>query len=247
MKTIVFDIWGDWAHFKKFYTTASPITFHFPPITAVRGVVGAFLGLGKELSDSNFYIRELEGLWCAVQIVRPVKTFRMGYNWIETKSAKKIGFRIPSEKGRYQTVIEMVKDPHYRIYVAFPEKENVLSRLFQLLQQHKSFYTPYLGISEHIANFSFVEETVAHPKETNSFLPVHSVISVENLKNEEQSAVQIQEGMAYQRDRIPVAMNENRMVTRYESVIYEMNAQPVTVKPIKYWELENGRNIHFFR
>jgi len=246
MKAILFDIWGDWAHFKKFYTTASPITFHFPPITAVKGIIGAILGLGKDPADDHFYIRELEGLWCAVQIVRPIKTFRMGYNWIETKKAKYLS-RIPSEKGRYQTVIETVKDPHYRIYAAFPENTELFNRLSQLLQQHKSVYTPYLGISEHLANFRFVAEREAVQKYADAFIPIHSIVSVENLKRNGQLAIQIKEGHAYQRDRIPVAMNAERMVTRYESVIYEMNGKAVDVIPKQYWELSDGTNIHFFR
>ncbi len=28
MKTLIFDIWGDFGHFKKFYTVSSPFLFH---------------------------------------------------------------------------------------------------------------------------------------------------------------------------------------------------------------------------
>ncbi|MFB3896899.1 MAG: CRISPR-associated protein Cas5, partial [bacterium] len=31
MKILVFDIWGDLGHFRKFYTTTSPLSFSFPP------------------------------------------------------------------------------------------------------------------------------------------------------------------------------------------------------------------------
>jgi CRISPR-associated protein Cas5h len=48
VKVIVFDIWGDYGHFKKFHTTASPLTFSFPPPTAVIGIVAAILGIDKE-------------------------------------------------------------------------------------------------------------------------------------------------------------------------------------------------------
>ncbi|RMG79026.1 MAG: type I-B CRISPR-associated protein Cas5, partial [Bacteroidetes bacterium] len=181
MKTIAFDLWGDWAHFKKFYTTASPLSFHFPPITALKGIIGAILGLGKEKSDDNYYIRELEGLFCAVQILRPIKTFRMGYNWIETKKAKYLS-RIPSERGRYQTVIETIKDPCYRIYLAFPNNENLLLRLSNLLRDHQSIYTPFLGISEHLANFRFIDEFEAVQKQKDDYIFIHSVISINNLK-----------------------------------------------------------------
>ncbi|NOX36859.1 MAG: type I-B CRISPR-associated protein Cas5 [Calditrichaeota bacterium] len=246
MKTIVFDLWGDWAHFKKFYTTASPLSFHFPPITVLKGILGALLGYDKDPSGEQFYLNKLEGLFSAVQIVNPIKTSRMGYNWIETKKAKFLS-RIPSEKGRYQTIIEVLKDPYYRIYVAHPENKPLMDRLKNLLIHHQCIYTPYLGISEHLANFRFVEETEATPTRGNDYTYIHSIISVENLQNNGQLAVQIEEGRAYQRDRIPVAMNAERMVTRYESVIYEMNGNPIKAKPIQYWKLGNGVNLHFFQ
>jgi len=245
MKTIIFDLWGDWAHFKKFYTTASPLSFHFPPVTALKGVIGSILGLGKEKSDTHFYLKELEGLYCAVQILRPIKTFRMGYNWIETKGAKYLS-RIPAEKGRYQTVIETVKDPAYRIYVAHPVNDSLIQKLENLIKEHCCVYTPYLGISEHLANFQYISTVKVVPREVDYYVPMHTVISLENIRDLEGKGVMIQEGRVYQRDRIPVAMNEERVVTRYESVLYEMNAKEILVQPVQYWETADGINIHFF-
>ncbi len=245
MKTLVFDLWGDWAHFKKFYTTASPLSFHFPPVTALKGLIGAILGLSKNPSDSRFYGRELQGLRCAVQLVNPVKTFRMGYNWIETKKAKYLS-RIPSEKGRYQTIIETIKDPFYRIFVAFPENGELYSQLRHQLERHQTVFTPYLGISEHLANFRFVGEREAENVPAEEIIPLHSVIPIEEILRNGRPAVQIREGMAYQRDRIPVEMNSERMVTRYASVIYEMNGKAIDVQPQKYWRLNDGTHIYFF-
>ncbi len=245
MRTLVFDLWGDWAHFKKFYTTASPISFHFPPITALKGLIGAILGLSKNPSDPRFYGRELEGLRCAIQIRNPIKTFRMGYNWIETKKAKYLS-RISAEKGRYQTIIETIKDPRYRIFVAFPENDALLSGLKDLLINHRSVFTPYLGISEHIANFQFVAEVDAVAHQADRPVPFHSVIPIEAILQNGRPVVLIKEGMAYQRDRIPVAMDERRMVTRYTSVIYEINAKPIDVQPQNYWEIKDGTRIYFF-
>ena len=48
MKCLVFDIKGDYGHFKKYYTTSSPLTFSIPPRTTVSGMIGALIGLDKE-------------------------------------------------------------------------------------------------------------------------------------------------------------------------------------------------------
>ena len=47
MKCLVFDIKGDYGHFKKYYTTSSPLTFSIPR-TTVSGMIGALIGLDKE-------------------------------------------------------------------------------------------------------------------------------------------------------------------------------------------------------
>jgi CRISPR-associated protein Cas5h len=245
MKTLIFDIWGDWAHFKKFFTTASPLTFHIPPITAIRGILGAFLGFSKEKESEDYYLRHLDRLYCGIKIIKPVKTFRMGYNWIETKKAKFFA-RIPSEKGRYQTVIETLRNPHYRFYIACPEKENLIARLSELVKNHKSIYTPYLGISEHIANFKFVTEAFASQKSATDHIELDSIVSLENISHNDSPEIQFEEGKQYQRDSIPVEMNLERVVTKFKPVIYEVNGRTILAKPKKYWTLDSGENIEFF-
>lgn len=50
-KMLVFDVWGDYAHFRRFYTTTSPLSFPIPPRTALCGLIGAIIGLEKEGND----------------------------------------------------------------------------------------------------------------------------------------------------------------------------------------------------
>jgi len=45
MKAVVFDVWSDYAHFRKPYTTTSSLTFTLPPPTAIAGLVGAIMGV----------------------------------------------------------------------------------------------------------------------------------------------------------------------------------------------------------
>jgi len=48
MKVLVFDLFGDFAHFRKYYTTTSPLTFSFPPPPTIAGILGAIYGASKE-------------------------------------------------------------------------------------------------------------------------------------------------------------------------------------------------------
>ena len=47
MKFVVFDIWADYAQFKKPFTTMSPQTFSMPSGTAIVGLISAIVGLDK--------------------------------------------------------------------------------------------------------------------------------------------------------------------------------------------------------
>jgi len=51
MKVLVFDIWGDYGHFRKFYTTTSPLTFSFPPPPTIAGILGAIYGTDKKTNE----------------------------------------------------------------------------------------------------------------------------------------------------------------------------------------------------
>ena len=53
MKILVFDIWGEYAHFKKIYATTSALSYVVPPKTSIYGYIGAILGLEKE---DNIYL-----------------------------------------------------------------------------------------------------------------------------------------------------------------------------------------------
>ena len=52
-KIIIFDIWGDYAHFKKPYTTTSPLTYSIPSRTALTGIIGAIMGIRKDKNNET--------------------------------------------------------------------------------------------------------------------------------------------------------------------------------------------------
>ncbi|PMP83238.1 MAG: type I-B CRISPR-associated protein Cas5, partial [Caldisericum exile] len=40
METVIFEVFGDLALFRKFYTNTSILTYPFPPPTATLGIIG---------------------------------------------------------------------------------------------------------------------------------------------------------------------------------------------------------------
>jgi len=236
MKVLVFDIWGDFAHFKKFYTTSSPLTFSFPPPPTVKGILGAIAGYDKE-DYLKYFSREKCSI--ALQILNPIKKIRLGLNHINTKG----NFWRPTKKGtheaRTQIPAEFIKDPAYRIYVSH-KNEETFTILVNNIMAHKTYFTVSLGLSELIADFKYIGllefvERNEQEAEISSIIPTSVIMDTISFK----------EGNRYFKERIPIDMNYERIVERYEDVIFESQGQKIVSKVRRFWEGEDGNCITF--
>ena len=151
-RVLVFDVRGDYAHFRRGYTTTSPLTFPFPSRTTLAGLISAILGLPR---DSYYKLFGKDNSAFALQILNPIRKIKITQNLIDTKT----GFYLWDNKGqRTQIPFEFIKKPKYRLYVWLEGEK--FEDLINLIRGHNSVYTPYLGISECIANFEIFGEGV---------------------------------------------------------------------------------------
>jgi CRISPR-associated protein Cas5h len=227
-RVIVLDVWGDYAHFRKIYTTSSPLTYSFPPRTALSGLIGAIVGLDKE-DYFRYFLRKDAKIGC--KILDPVKKVRIGENLINTKVAVKMHLI----KNRNQVRVEFVKDPKYRIYFTHLN-EPFYNNLKSLLVNHQSIYTPCLGLSQLICNFRFVGEfelkSLDEGLQTiDSVVPGRCLISTE-----------FEEGKEYFSEILPNEMNESRVVTDYNEILFERNGKKIKAKARDLWEVENDEH-----
>ncbi len=221
MNVIVFDIWGDYGHFKKFHTTASPLTFSFPPPTAVIGIVAAILGMDKVSYWENF---SSDNTRVAVRIIRPVKKIRTGINVIETKSAGPMFNRI---KQRSQIKYEYLKDAHYRIFFSHDDL-SLMQQLQGMLCEHKSKYTLSLGTAQMLAGFSYVGKYEAQKVADDDYVQVDSVFPLEENQKEDSKIIIFEENRQYTKEIVSTRMNTNREVLVYKTVLFDMNASSIT-------------------
>ena len=220
-RVVVFDIWGELAHFRRFFTTSSPLTFSFPPPPTVRGMVGALLGFSKDE-----YIEVTNRLSVGISLLSPIKKIRFGLNLIFTKGSggKFEPTLFKDKKGdksktlRTQVRAEFLKDVKYRIYLAGDDE--LLDSLLKYLPYHKTEYTVSLGLSECLADFEFVGEFEAEPvREADS---VRSVIPADSIKN-----LDFKIPVKLAKERIPVFMNSDRVVLKYENVVFETTGREI--------------------
>lgn len=242
MKILAFDIWGDYGHFRKFYTTTSPLTFSFPPPPTIAGILGAIYGTDK---NTNEYLKIFGNGRCkiALQILNPVKKVRMGINLLETKGTN---LRLPmSDKNlalRTQIRTEFLKFPAFRIYITH-EGDEVFGSLCKYIAEHKSVYTVSLGLSELLANFRYVRTYEADSVINGDLVDIYTPIRITNLIPD---GLDIESGKKYFKEKMPIVMNQDRIVEKYEDVIFEPDGKTIKAKVKTCWKLENGENIAFF-
>jgi CRISPR-associated protein Cas5h len=240
MKILTFDVFGDYAHFRKYYTTTSPLTFSFPPPPTIAGLLGAICGIPKEetLKVFNLY----DNWQVALKIINPVKKIRIGVNFINTKDNKYLTlYRTKTHEPRTPIRTEFVKLPRYRVYLIHKDKK-IFEKLIEFIQFHRCVFTVSLGLSELLADFSFVglydyEELRNYNGYISSIIPIKRLVG---------KGIYIEPERKYFKEKIPFKMNPERIIEIYEDVIYEPEGKPIKACIDVAYKIENGEVITFF-
>jgi CRISPR-associated protein Cas5h len=241
MKTLVFDIWADIGHFRKYYTTSSPLTFSFPSPPTISGMLGAIIGSGKDRYLSDF---ALDQMYLGIGLLNPVKKFRWGINYINTKDNFWQPIYKKHHEGRTQIRLEFLSSPAFRVYVHHKNPE-IFERLVDAVRRHYTYFTLSMGLSELLADFRWVGLFTSQLQDIKEG-PVNSVIPERYLAAQN---LIIEPGRRYGKELIPVEMTADRVVKRYEYVVFETEGRTVTLKPgapEKIVALENGEKYCFF-
>ncbi len=174
MQILVFDVKSDFAHFRKCYTTTSPLTFLIPPRTYIIGLIGAILGYPKEK-----YAILLNKCKVAIQILNPLKKMVFKENWRAGPAIIiKKRLNIYEMQNISRVPLELVKEPRYRIFLNNSRKE-VLENLLQMIQKKQSVYTTYLGLSEFLSEVDLVGLYIAKKLKMSSaskFIDIATIV-----------------------------------------------------------------------
>ncbi len=243
MKVVAFDIWGDYGHFRRFFTTSSPLTYSFPPPTAVRGIVGAILGL-----DKDAYLESTADLYVGVRILMPVRRVRWGQNLIFTKGRggkfdpTLFGSRKGNVQGSVHTQVrvEYLKEARFRLYIG--GEDALLNDLEALLREHRTHYTVSLGLSELLADFEYEGTHIAQPLPPGAY-EVITVFPVEVLEDLSGS---LKEGVKFAKERVPVYLDFDRTPLLYQDVVLEVHGRAVQMRVKEMHQLDNGEVIYLW-
>lgn len=246
MRVISFKVWGNYAHFRRHYTTSSPLTHSIPPPSALRGLIGAIMGMPR---DEYPEVLSPEKSMFGVRLLKPVKKIRMGINLTDTKDGswtqldtetlrpvvRKDGHGNPRLHTQVRT--EFLKDPEFEVFFHH-EDEGLMDDLASRLKSRRTVYTPYLGITECIANFEFLWDNDIEIKRGLS--RIVSAFKLSALKG-----LKLESGTGVVKERIPLFIDAQRIRKLGEEVVFNSRAEPVLAEIEEAFVYPDDKDLSF--
>lgn len=235
---LIFDIWGDYAHFKKIYATTSAVSYAIPPKTSLYGYMGAIIGLPKA---ENAYLTAFADKQCllGISVLNPIIMKRLG-----TNLRPNIGRTADNPK---PTLTEYVYQPKYRLYVSHQDGY-FYDELRAALQEHRSVFTPSLGLAGLVSNFGWVGEVTAESVHPTDSVPIHSVIPRRHLLELDATALQSGEYELVEQSMYAVEMNTDREVTERDDILFNRRGEtgsPILARITEYYVINDANVILF--
>lgn len=234
-EVIAFDVWGDYGHFRKSYTTSSPLTHEVPPRTAITGLLGAIMGYPR--SGENNYHRVFSPTQAKIAVVprRRLQKQLINKNMLKVKDETAKLIRLdtpPSEITRNQVPFEFLRQPRYTLYLWHEDTER-LDAIASHLEDHRSVYTPSLGLSELLAQFEYRGRFTVEQVEDDGH--------VNGVVNADEYVIEFERGKQYNRENVSLAMNEDRVVQSFADVIYAESTDENDKDAIAPVRIQDGR------
>ena len=218
MRALRFRVGGKLAQFRRFYTNSSSLTYPIPPPTAVRGLLGAALGLGPEyaefLKDHRFGIR-------------PAGPWRHLMQTVNHLFVKNQGGRLDTENlagGKHtQIPVQFVapKPPAervvYEILVVGPELETLRDALL------RPAYPLSLGPAYALASLEALDEVAGKVDEGHAG-PILGAFYLEALDR-----LRGPGGVRVLHDRFPIRLDQERRPLVVKDLGLEAEGRPLTL------------------
>ncbi len=209
MNVVIFDVRGKIAHFRRPDTTATHLTYPFIPPTAIKGLVGAVLGITDFMTEDQV----------AIQVLNPVLTSAQQMSMLGKDTGS--SFNRP-------TTIELLVNPAYRIYYAGKE---YTKQLAERLKNGQSVYPAYLGTAYALTKPELVDICKGEVVKPEGAVTISSVIPTSIIEE-----IILEDDRYYQRaGGFMLQYKGNRIFEKSVSFLYEKDGKPVKVKLKEKW------------
>ncbi|MDO6354583.1 type I-B CRISPR-associated protein Cas5b [Caloramator sp. CAR-1] len=235
MDFLVFDLKGKFAHFRKFYTNSSSLSYSVPPRTTIEGLIAAILGYER---DSYYEILDSQKLNIGLKKLTPTRKIVQSLNYIKATSIS----HVIKPKEHTQVPFEIVTSEGnlgYRVYVNHID-ERIMEDLEDRLKNNRFYYVPYLGVASFNLSLEFKGRFQGKLKFDEDFVEISSIIR-KSLIKEGGLDVNI-EGIIV-KEKMPRDFLKDRIIKEIEDYIFEENGGPLRVKLNSYYYEINDEKI----
>ncbi|MEH1010744.1 CRISPR-associated protein Cas5 [Campylobacter concisus] len=152
MSIVAFRLFGDYAHFSHPATIYSSLTYPVPPKTTIMGFLGAVIG------EEEYF--KLSNIQYSVKIDRQILKKSFVFNGIKFALSSNMhieeGYQNAKEKKQFYR--ELICLPSYVVFLNLENLgQSYQDKIISNLKEHKTAFTPYLGINFCIADFSWID------------------------------------------------------------------------------------------
>ncbi|MEW6131055.1 MAG: CRISPR-associated protein Cas5 [Acidobacteriota bacterium] len=227
MKGVIFNLKGNWGHFRKPETNNNPLTHDFITKTALIGLIGAVLG--KERDEMKTLFPQLsEDLLYGVCVKNVVKK----ESWAFTlRYVVDLMQKAPKQ-------MEFLKNPENTIALALKGENSatIFDDFVSAIRQNEAHYTPVLGLHNCPAEIETISLGEFHVKNgsfsTKGFIKEQQIDVVKMLR-----ANTFRVGV----EKIPTFQNDDfwNLPDRYEKVLYPSENREVFANG-EFYEFTDG-------
>lgn len=254
LHVVTFRLSGPSGHFARAESATSMLSYPLPPRTVIMGLVGAVLGLPKDMPQ-----QVLEP--CHIAVAGPVpvshwhkaklrkdppellpKTVKTSHS--ATKGTKQRGRVLMSDihvtghsegaKQRAGLITqEWLWKPDYRVWVALPGPYQ--QALSDRIRERRWHFQPSLGLSEMMADLEYLGDSLAEPMPEGEY-PIVSVLPQDQA--DINAAHALQQGLSLQILSMPRTVTTQRVFSHARYIV-ENNGRAVRAKTCYAYKVHN--------
>lgn len=234
------------AHFRRFYSNSSALTYTIPPRTTVCGIIAGLMGYER---DSYYEDFSLNNCNMTIALNSPIKKTMQKMNLLMIKSinnlngSKENHSQVPTEFLIPQNIREDEID--YKVWVNFNNSE-MMERFVELIVEDKKYYKTKaiscaLGLAHNIGRFEFERKHLGEIISEECELPITSAVAVDNIIEIDQKMDQFSLVV----EELPLEFDKHRTLTENgkKKILFSRTGDPVGLIVKERILLENGESI----
>lgn len=241
MNTLIFDVSGRMANFRRFYSSVTPLSYSFPPRNTINGMLAAILGYKRD-SYYNIFSRENFGIALSLNNRNGLRRLMLPTNYLNTDEVTISKLR---GKEKVPTSVEYIiptppeTEVSYRIYVVLLNEKyrNILEELERRVREKEPIYPVSLGPANCLAGIDWVAYTTADIIELDNESPIKTVKTVIDLDLISDDGIKFEDKSVFEGKKIvleerlpPDFVNKREINGRSKNYIFEGNGDIIPVR-----------------